>query len=182
MSTFKARVSSSSVSVRGLSYTNTTGAGSSINVIATSPTGRKISKKEEVFIIGATSNKTTVTANDSSITFLISIDGDAPAFIDTSSSQETDFFGNNALLRTADRDILIGTAGNNNLQETKGNNANFIADFSASRDYKIDIVANIINQKDLVFAGFDSTHDGKADTILIQYQQNDVPIFGGDIL
>jgi hypothetical protein len=180
MNNSKARISTSSVFVIGLSYTDTSGAGSGINVTSTSPIGQTISQNQEVFIPGATSNRTTVAAKDSSIKSLISFNGGTPPFTDKISSQEADLFGNSAILGKTDHDILIGTAGNNYVPRTEGNNANF-TDFKTSASYGIDIVANNIASKNLVFSGFDSTHDGKVDGILVQYQNTFVPVFGADI-
>ena len=55
----------SSIFLTGLSYVNLSGAGGSINVSISSPTGLSINRSEEVFVSGATSNGSTVLATDS---------------------------------------------------------------------------------------------------------------------
>ncbi|MBE9035061.1 hypothetical protein [aff. Roholtiella sp. LEGE 12411] len=179
MNNSKARISTSSVFVIGLSYTNTSGAGSSINVISTSPLDQTISQNKEVFIPGAISNRTTVAATDSFIRSLISINSATPPFTDKISNQEADFFGNSAILSNIDPDILIGTGGNNYVQRTEGNNLHF-TDLKASGSYGIDIVANNIVPKNLLFSGFDSTDNAKVDGILVPYQDTFLSVFGGN--
>ncbi|MCC5643679.1 hypothetical protein LC607_12120 [Nostoc sp. CHAB 5824] len=155
----------SSVYVTGLSYVNINGAGGSINLRATYPTGLTINNNEEVFVPGAKSNRTSVTVTDSSIISDISE-------------------GNDLLLGGRDNDTLVGNLGTDTL--TRGADADLfvvegatsnplltdvITDFNTSGGDSIGISANNNSLKDLIFASLDSTGDSFDDT-LVQYQDS----------
>ncbi|MEA5623811.1 hypothetical protein [Nostoc sp. UHCC 0251] len=152
----------SSVYVTGLSYVNINGAGGSINLRNTSPTGLTINDSEEIFVTRAKSNRTSVEVTDSFIRY----DG---------SDLLLGGKGNNTLVGDLDTDTLIRGA-DDDLLVLEGSTStplltDVITDFNTSGGNSIGISANNNSLKDLIFAGFDSTSDG-FNTSLVQYQDS----------
>jgi hypothetical protein len=137
----------SSIFVTGLSYVNTSGAGGSMNLTIGSPTGFTISTSEEIFVPGASSNRSTVltmnsytgdNTNDLLLggqdngTFVSNLDTDTPT-------------------RGTNRSLFLGTATN-----SASGRVNVITDLGDG----IEIVANNNNlSNNFGFTGFNLIGD-----------------------
>ncbi|HYX18557.1 MAG TPA: hypothetical protein VE944_30180 [Nostoc sp.] len=140
----------SSIFLTGLSYVNTSGAGSSINLTIGSPTGFTINTSEEVFVPGATSNRSTVLATNSYTgdntndlllggqdngTFVSNLDTDTPS-------------------RGTNPSLFLGTATN-----SASERVNVITDLNPSLGDAIGIQANNNLLSNFGFIGFNSIDD-----------------------
>ncbi|MCL6749464.1 hypothetical protein KBT16_00075 [Nostoc sp. CCCryo 231-06] len=98
----------SRIFLTGLSYVNMSGAGGSINVSISSPTGLRINRSEEVFVPGAKSNTSSVVATNSytgdNANNLLFGGEDNGTFV---SNLDTD-----TLTRGTNRSLFLGTATN----------------------------------------------------------------------
>ncbi|MCC5606617.1 hypothetical protein LC612_07405 [Nostoc sp. CHAB 5834] len=123
----------SSIFLTGLSYLNTSGAGGSINVSISSPTGLRINRSEEVFVPGATSNRSTVVATNS-------YTGDNTNDLLLGGQNNGTFvsnLGTDTLTRGTNRSLFLGTTTNSTSRRS-----NVISDFNSSLGNGIGIVEN----------------------------------------
>jgi hypothetical protein len=119
--------------VTGLSYVNTSGAGGSINVSSTSPTGLRINRSQEVFVPGSRSNRSTVVARNSFTTdngndLLLGGQGNG-TFVGS--------LGTDITTRDADGSLFLGRA-----TTSASGRANVIGDYNISLGDSFGIIQN----------------------------------------
>ncbi|MBC6432600.1 hypothetical protein FM036_18295 [Nostoc sp. HG1] len=140
----------SSIFLTGLSYVNMSGAGGSINVSISSPTGLTINRSEEVFVPGATSNRITVVATNSytagNANDLLLGGQDNGTFVSN--------LGTDTLTRGTNHSLFLGTT-----TTSASGRANVITDFNASLGDGIGIGINNNLLSNFGFIGFNSIGD-----------------------
>ena len=140
----------SSIFLTGLSYVNTSGAGGSMNLTIASPTGFTINTSEEVFVPGATSNRSTVLATNS-------YTGDNTNDL-LLKGQNNDTFvsnlGTDTLTRGTNGSLFLGTTTN-----SASGSSNVIIDLNPSLGDAIGIQANNNLLSNFGFIGFNSIDD-----------------------
>jgi hypothetical protein len=147
-------VMTSSIFITGLSYVNTSGAGSSINIETTSPIVGTINKSEEVFLAGATSNKATVAVTNS----FIRVDKN-DLLLGGKGNNALDDLSTDTLTKGGDTDLfLLKTA--------------TYTPSLADRGDKVAMGASNIVPKGWVFRDFHSTSDIKIDSNLVPSQDS----------
>jgi hypothetical protein len=123
----------SSTFVTGLSYVNTSGAGGSINVSSTSPTGLRINRSQEVFVPGSRSNRSTVVVRNSFTTdngndLLLGGQGNG-TFVGS--------LGTNIITRDTDGSLFLGR-----VTTSASGRANVIGDYNVSLGDSFGIIQN----------------------------------------
>ncbi|HYX12816.1 MAG TPA: hypothetical protein VE944_00305 [Nostoc sp.] len=140
----------SSIFLTGLSYVNMSGAGGSINVSISSPTGLSINRSEEVFVSGATSNGSTVLATNS-------YTGDNTNDLllgGQNNVTSVSNLGTDTLTRGTNSSLFLGTTTN-----SASESGNVIIDLNPSLYDAIGIEANNNLLSNFGFTGFNSIGD-----------------------
>ncbi len=139
----------SRIFLTGLSYVNMSGAGGSINVSIDSPTGLRINRSEEVFVPGATSNRSTVLATNSS-------SGDNTNDLLLGGQNNGTFvsnLGTDTLTRGTNRTLSLGTT------NSASGGGNVITDLNSSLANGIGIGTNNNQLSSFGFTGFNLIGD-----------------------
>lgn len=140
----------SSIFLTGLSYLNMSGAGGSINVSISSPTGLRINTSEEIFVPGATSNRSTVLATNSytgdNTNDLLLGGQDNGTLVSN--------LGTDTLTRGTNRTLSLGTTTN-----SASGRGNVITDLNSSLGNVIEIGTNNNLLSNFGFTGFNLIGD-----------------------
>jgi Ca2+-binding RTX toxin-like protein len=123
----------SSTFVTGLSYVNTSGAGGSINVSSTSPTGLRINRSQEVFVPGSRSNRSTVVVRNSFTTD----NGNDLLLGGQGNSTFVGNLGTDIITRDTDGSLFLGR-----VTTSASGRANVIGDYNVSLGDSFGIIQN----------------------------------------